>query len=175
MDDLDLIQRATDEADLDAFGELVRRHQSHVRHFLRRLCAGDWHRADDLAQDAFLAAHRRLHAFDRKRAFSSWILGIAYNTFRNDRRAIRPAREWTGEDAGLAPTHAEAVAARLDLESAMRRLTSGEAAALTLCYQNGCSHDEAARVLGVPLGTLKSWVQRGKDRLRVLLSENTSS
>jgi RNA polymerase sigma-70 factor (ECF subfamily) len=59
--------------------------------------------------------------------------------------------------------------AKLDLESAMRKLSAGERAALTLCYALGHSNEEAAAILNMPLGTVKSHVLRGRDKLRRML------
>lgn len=176
MDDDELIHLTLARDDLDAFGELVRRHQARVRALLRRLCRGDEHRADDLAQETFIRAHRRLATFDRARRFDAWLGGIALNEFRNDRRRHREELRESCDDhlaSRVSPTHASD--ARLDLEAAMQLLSADEVAALTLCYQHGQSHEEAADTLGVPLGTVKSWIHRGRQRLRSLLEEKLTT
>jgi RNA polymerase sigma-70 factor (ECF subfamily) len=60
---------------------------------------------------------------------------------------------------------------KLDLESALAKLSAGERAALTLCTALGHSHEEAAAILAMPLGTVKSHILRGRDKLRALLED----
>ena len=151
-----------------AFGRLVREHQSKVRGFLRRLTRGDAALADDLAQETFLEAYRKLAQYRGEGSFSSWLCGIAWSRFLMDRRKRKeePLDEMD-EQAGADP--APASIARLDLERAMARLSAEERAALTLCYALGHSHGEAAEILSLPLGTVKSHVLRGREKLKALL------
>ncbi len=170
--DSDLIARALVSDDRTAFSELVRRHQSAVRRFLRQLTRGDAAWADDLAQETFLQAHRSLDRFRGDASFTTWLLGIAHNQFRNARRR---QRETPTEASALAaaqtaqPSHATEIALQQDLATALRSLSADEQTALHVCYQQGLSHGEAATVLGWPIGTVKTHLARGKDKLRQLL------
>lgn len=170
--------RVLADDDRHAFSELVRRHQSTVRAFLRRLSGGQQALADDLAQETFLEAYRNLAKFRGGSAFATWLLGIAYNRFRNSRRREKPTVEWSGDDtpaevaAGTDTTSPAPTAAsdlRQDLSHALAQLSPAEQSALHLCYTEGLSHEEAAGVLSVPLGTVKTHVLRGKEKLRTLL------
>ena len=170
-DDIALIARVVASDDRDAFGELVRRHQSAVRAFLRQLTQGDHARADDLAQDTFIAAYRTLGRFRGDSAFSTWLLGIAHNLFRNDRRQQRDIPcEAIPDTADNEPTPIDQAALRHDLSTALRRLSTDEQTVLHVCYQQGLSHREASSVLGWPVGTVKTHLLRGKEKLRTLLS-----
>jgi RNA polymerase sigma-70 factor (ECF subfamily) len=170
--DSELIARALVTDDRAAFGELVRRHQSAVRRFLRHLTRGDEARADDLAQETFLQAWQSLAHFRADAPFGTWLLGIAHNRFRNARRRQRdvaaPADYEAIDDS--APSPALAVALRQDLDAALRRLDPDEQTALHLFYQQGLSHPEIAAVARWPLGTVKTRLARGKDKLRQLLA-----
>lgn len=177
--DIDLIARVLADDDRHAFGELVRRHQSAVRGFLRRLTRGDHAQADDLAQDTFLTAYRALANFHGGASFSTWLLGIAHNRFRQERRRTRPTEPWNGDvtliDAASdiatsTPEPARAIALHHDLTAALARLSDDERAAIHLCYDSGLTHEEAAIALACPLGTLKSHLARGKEKLRLHLS-----
>ncbi len=150
------------------FGRLVREHQSAVRGFLRRLTRGDAALADDLAQETFLEAHRKLAQFEGSGAFVSWLFGIAWSRFLMERRKRKeePIAE-IDDTASVDPR--PAAQAKLDLESAMARLGAEERAALTLCYALGHSHGEAAAILDMPLGTVKSHVLRGREKLKAML------
>jgi len=176
--DHELLARVLARDDRHAYGELVRRHQSAVRSFLRRLTGGDHALADDLAQETFIEAFRSLSRYRAQAGFCSWLLGIAYNRFRQQRRRARPTESLDAAGALDAPTdaayasmpdHALDVARSQDLNAALAALTAEEQVALELCYQADLSHAEAATSLGWPLGTLKSHVARAKDKLRLSL------
>ena len=175
LNDTDLIARVLAGDDRHAFGELVRRHQSAVRGFLRRLVRGQEALADDLAQETFIEAYRNLAKYRGGSAFSTWLIGIACNRWRNELRNRRATEQWTEEmvlaDAApgeeiVAFAASASVDLRHDLTSALVRLPIDEQTAINLCYQEGLTHEEAAEVLGCPLGTLKTNLLRAKDKLR---------
>jgi RNA polymerase sigma factor (sigma-70 family) len=165
--DADLIARVLAREDQNAFGELVRRHQSPVRAFLARMTRGDAHLADDLAQETFLKAWQKLQTYRGSAKFSTWLFGIAINEFRS---AARQRKELALEDVQEPPLEEHAAARdshlRMDLTEALKLLNSNERAAVMLCCQNGLSHEEAAQVLDCPLGTVKTNILRGKEKLR---------
>ena len=173
MTDADLIARVLTREDQHAFAELVRRYQSPVRAFLTRLMRGDAHLGDDLAQETFLKAWRKLHTYRGSAPFSTWLFGIAFNEFRT---VARQRKELTLDDIDELPAEATQPVAdspsglRLDLTEALKRLHSNERAAVLLCCQNGLSHEEAAEALDCPLGTVKTNVLRGKEKLKRWLS-----
>jgi RNA polymerase sigma-70 factor (ECF subfamily) len=164
--DAELVARVLAVDDRRAFAELVRRHQSAVRTLLRRLCAGDAARADDLAQEAFLRAYKKLGSYRGDARLSTWLHRLAWNVYLSDaRRHAAPEPLPPEVPAPLG----ELAAARLDLSRALGLLREEERAALALTYGEDLSHEEAARILDWPLGTLKSHVLRGKEKLRRLL------
>ena len=166
----DILLRTAADGDAAAFGALVRRHQSPLRGFLLRLTRGDHALADDLAQETFIEAYRKLAQYDGRGAFAGWLYAIAWSRFR---MAVRKRRhEALGEEDVPDPgaPAASGSEARLDLEKAMAKLAPAERASLTLCFALGLSHEEAAVSLGLPLGTLKSHVARGREKLKTLLA-----
>jgi RNA polymerase sigma-70 factor (ECF subfamily) len=168
--DADLIARVLSREDQNAFGELVRRHQSPVRAFLARMTRGDAHLADDLAQETFLKVWQKLQTYRGGASFSIWLFGIAFNEFRMASRrrkelALEDVDESSEEPAAARDSHLH-----LDLTEALKLLNSNERAAVVLCCQNGLSHEEAAQVLDCPLGTVKTNILRGKEKLRRRLS-----
>jgi RNA polymerase sigma factor (sigma-70 family) len=170
--DSELIARALASEDRAAFGELVHRHQSAVRQFLRHLTGGHAAQADDLAQETFLQAWRVLHRFRGEASFSTWLLGIARNQARNASRRLRREQPGAGPDSPdeSLPSPAQAAELSQDLSTALRRLAPDEQNVLHLCYQQGLSHSEISAVLGWPLGTVKTSLARSKDKLRELLT-----
>ena len=172
LSDLELITCVVTEDDRAAFGELVRKDQSAVRSFLRQLTRGDAAWADDLAQETFILAYRKLRDFRGEAAFSSWLLGIAHNQFRNARRRQREIPHETVPETAdeHEPSPADKTALHQDLSAAVARLSADEQTALHVCYQQGLSHGEAAEVLGWPVGTVKTHLARSKEKLRQLLA-----
>lgn len=171
-----LVARVLLTDDRRAFEQLVRRHQGMVRAQLRRLLHGDDAKADDLAQETFLLAWRKLHQFRGEARFSTWLYRIAYSCFLQACRKQLSAAEDIEEaiDGDVPDPQAstlEAVDLRLDVERAMRRLSAAEQIVLLHVVQLGLSHDEAAYVLAMPLGTVKSHANRGKAKLRALLAD----
>lgn len=153
-----------------AFGELVRRHGSSVRHLLRRMGAQPA-LSDDVAQDAFLAAFERIAEFRGEGTFAGWVKKIAARLYlrrlqREKRLSALGADEGTADEA-----HTDGDADhRIDLDEAMKALSASERLCVSMCYGAGLSHGEAADALNLPLGTVKSHVKRGLEKLRARLA-----
>lgn len=168
--DLVLIARILADDDRHAFAELVRRHETMLCGFLTRL-TNDACLADDLAQEAFVEAYRNLSKFSGKSTFSTWLLGVGYNRFRQHKRRNTlpetttdlPDVEDEGADSASRGTESDVLAA-------IAKLGEDQRAAIELCYVQGLSHEEAAKVLNCPLGTLKTNILRAKEKLKTHLA-----
>ena len=171
LTDADLVTRVLVDDDQHAFGELVRRHQSSVRGLLRQLTRADAALADDLAQEAFVRAYRNIRSFRGEARFFTWLYRIAYNCFREH---ARRRKEFLGIDEEQLQSehdpHIVDPGLRHDLMHALSLLPLHERTAVLLCCQNGLSHNEAARVLDIPLGTVKTNVLRGREKLKRTLA-----
>ncbi len=171
LNDADLVARVLVDDDHHAFAELVRNHQSAVRGLLRQLTRTDLALADDLAQETFLRAYKNIRSFRGEAKFSTWLYRIAYNCFRED---ARKRKELVGIDESLLEAEQDPQtidpALKHDLMHALQLLPLHERSAILLCCQNGLSHDEAARVLEIPLGTVKTNVLRGREKLKKTLA-----
>lgn len=153
-----------------AFARLVQTHQAAVRGFLRRTLGGGWAEADDVAQETFLVAWRSLRSLKSDEGFRSWLLGIAWrraqDRIRSARRSAARDHRWLEEappPGGVSPVD------RLAMQRAMSDLAPDVRACVALCLADGWSHGEAAVALGLPLGTVKSHVARGRARLLTAL------
>jgi RNA polymerase sigma factor (sigma-70 family) len=172
--DADLILAVQSRDDRRAFTELVSRHQSQVRAVLRRLTRGDTMLADDLAQETFVLAWRNIGKFRFEARFSTWLYRIAFNAWQSE---VRKKREVAMDlDDEAPPPGSDAfeempdVVSRVDLERAMAVLSDGERAALAACYYADLSHEEAARALDMPVGTVKTHILRAKAKLKARLA-----
>jgi RNA polymerase sigma-70 factor (ECF subfamily) len=143
--------------DTAAFGELIRRHQSQVRNFLRKLTR-DETLADDLAQDCFLHVWDKIHTFSGSGSFIGWMLKVAYTTFLQSKRKSKRYREiveQAGHEADRVPrTVQDAPENELDLETLMAALNEQERVIMI---------SEATEL---PAGTVKSIIHRAKEKIR---------
>ena len=161
------------QGDRHAFARLVRAHQSRVRLQLRRLTQGDAALADDLAQETFVQAWLHLNDFRGDARLATWLHRIALTRFLQHVRRPQLPVEWSeaaaGDDRGPVhdPRPVEGLAR--DVERALQALSEIQRLAVVHCFHLDLSHAEAAQVLGLPLGTLKSHLDRAKTRRRELL------
>jgi RNA polymerase sigma factor (sigma-70 family) len=157
--------------DRRAYGELVRRHGSAVRGLLRRLGA-DPASADDLAQDAFMAGFEQVAEYRGEGTFGAWIKKIAARLYLKKVKRERLVFSDTAEpvEAAMAQDAPGDAASRIDLDEALKTLSRGERLCVSLCYGADWSHGEAAEALNIPIGTVKSHVKRGLDKLRAKLA-----
>ncbi len=155
-----------------AFGELVKRRQGWARALLRRMCQSAAE-ADDLAQEAFMKAWDRMKDLETPAAFPGWFRRIAVTTFLMAKRKQKAIFEEIDDAAH--PIAAEdsspeqAAGAKIDLERALARLSDAERLCVTLNHGEGLSHSEIVDMTGLPLGTVKSHVLRGTEKLRRML------
>lgn len=151
-----------------AFTELVRRRQKRVRDLLRRLC-GNHALADDLAQKTFVRAWRGIRALRDPGAFGGWLKRVAVNEWLAEaRRAAVPVDDDEGAllaAADPAPSP-ERIAGGIDLERALAGLGAAERLCVVLAHGEGMTHAEIAQATHLPLGTVKSHVLRGSEKLK---------
>jgi RNA polymerase sigma factor (sigma-70 family) len=170
-DDASLIAAVRDGSER-AFNTLIDRHQQALRVFLRGL-AGHAD-ADDIAQETFLAAWSQAGAFRGRSSVRAWLFAIAWRKAKGAQRSWFRRRDrdtaWAElATSGQTPDDAE----RMALQQALASLTIDQRAAAVLCLAGGFTHAEAAEILGAPLGTVKSHVLRGREKLRDVLGETS--
>ena len=159
--------------DADAFGVLFERHARAVYNFCFRR-TGDWAAAEDLTSVVFLEAWRRRDVALEGDSARPWLFGVAVNVLRNANRSLRRHREALARVPAPPeePDPADDVAGRIDDQRRIRevlrvvgRLPRHEREVLQLCAWDGLSYDDAAAVLGVPVGTIRSRLSRARRRL----------
>lgn len=176
MDTAALIARVLQHDDQQAFAQLVQQHQSALRYSLRQWSGWDTTLADDLAQEVFLKAHQKLHQFQAKAKFSTWLYRIAYTTWLNHiQQQAQKQRATEGPLDELAEARSQRciqqAGAAMDIERALKQLSEPQRMAVHLCLQRGFSHAEAASIMALPLGTIKTHVNRGRAQLTHLMRD----
>jgi RNA polymerase sigma-70 factor, ECF subfamily len=163
--DLSLIAMVILNNDQRAFGKLVTKYQSDVRGLFIRLTNSYKALADDLAQDVFIRAYTYLKSYKGTANFSTWLYRISYNVF-NDYCKSKKQTSDIG-DYEFMPEVTEDVSSTIDLENALKVLKQNEKIAVVLHYEKGYSHSEIAKILQVPLGTVKTNILRAKEKLKI--------
>lgn len=156
--------------DARAFDLVVRTHEARVRSFLARVTPVD---ADDLAQMTFVTAWRQAGRYRGDGGgVAAWLLAIAWSHFLMAERAGRRQRRRDDVWArGRADSAGPAQEASVDHDRVLAALDARERAALVLTLGHGYAHPEAAAVMAVPLGTLKSLVARARAKAAAMLTE----
>ena len=164
-----LVALAVSSQDTAAFGELIRRHQSQVRNFLRKL-SGDTSSADDLAQDCFLHAWNKLQTFTGRGSFIGWLLKVAYTTFLQSKRRSKRYAEILDEAGYVEDVQNKSYTVQsdevTDLDKFLAVLNEEERAIMIMSYACGLSHREIGVATDLPVGTVKSIIFRGKNKIR---------
>ncbi|MEU0524852.1 RNA polymerase sigma factor SigM [Streptomyces niveus] len=178
VNDQDLLARHV-AGDPDAFGELVRRHRDRLWAVALRTL-GDREEAADAVQDALVSAFRAAHTFRGQSAVTTWLHRITVNACLDRARKAASRKTSPVDDTErleqlLEPQEsAEAPAERQDLHRqllvALAKLPADQRAALVLVDMQGYPVAEAAQVLDVPVGTIKSRCARGRARLLPMLT-----
>ena len=173
--DLELAHRCQ-HGDAAAFEEVYRAHAGRLYNLVFRM-AGSAHDAEDLLQEIFLHAHRKLGSFRGESSLGTWLYRLAVNHCLDVLRS-RQAKmtrvtesldeEGAAEPAATSPTVPTAVS-RLDVERAIARLPAGCRTAFVLHDVEGFEHNEIAKLLGVSEGTSKSQVHKARMKLRAML------
>lgn len=172
MDDAELAYAASG-GDPDAFGRLIDRHGLAARRAARAILRDD-DDADDAVQEGMLAAWRAINRYDPSRPFRPWLMRIVVNAALDARRRSRvrqaePIAD-TLESGGLGPDRAaEAALLRKRIDAGLADLPERQRIALVLFDAEGWGHADIAAALGVPEGTVRSYVFHARRAMRKTL------
>lgn len=178
--DQDLIDRYL-AGDADAFAVLVRRHEGRVYGLCLRVL-GNPDDAADAAQDALIVVARKLGSFRGDARFTTWLHRVTMNVCYDHLRAAkrRPAVRRLADDGPVqelgdpVADHADEVAGTRDVAAALARVPEDFRVALVLADVQDLAYEEIAKILDVPVGTVKSRVHRGRVALARVLGVETS-
>ena len=174
--DIELAHRCK-SGDATAFEELYRTHAGRLYNLVFRM-AGSTSEAEDLLQEVFLHAHRKLGSFRGESSLGTWLYRLAVNhcldVLRGRQTKMSRATDSFDDEGADEPVAAmpaiPTALSRLDLERSIARLPPGCRAAFILHDVEGFEHQEVAKMLGVSEGTSKSQVHKARTKLRAMLT-----
>ena len=173
LNDIALVAQVVVLGNKRAFDTLVKKYQSPVRRFFLHQTLGDEELSDDLAQETFIKAYTHLASFKNLSNFSTWLFRIAYNIFFDyirNRKETSGLEDW--EVDATYQTEQRRIGEEMDIYRGLSLLKEAERTCITLRYMEDLSVDKIANITGMPLGTVKSHLSRGKEKLANFLKHN---
>ena len=173
LNDISLVAQVVVFKNTKAFDELVKKYQSPIRRFFLNLTCGDSELSDDLAQDTFIKAYTNIASFKNLSSFSTWLYRIAYNIFYD---YIRSRKETNDLDArevdAISSVEQDNLGQKMDVYQSLKTLKEIERTCITLFYMEDVSIEKIAGITGCHVGTVKSHLSRGKEKLANYLNKN---
>ena len=173
LNDIALVAQVVVLGNKRAFDTLVKKYQSPVRRFFLHQTLGDEELSDDLAQETFIKAYTHLASFKNLSNFSTWLFRIAYNIFYDyirNRKETSGLEDW--EVDATYQTEQRRIGEEMDIYRGLSILKEAERTCITLRYMEDLSGDKIADITGMPSGTVKSHLSRGKEKLANFLKQN---
>jgi RNA polymerase sigma-70 factor (ECF subfamily) len=170
-DDLRWIAQVTLLGDTRGFDKLTQKYQSSIRRFFLNLTMGDAPLSDDLAQETFIKAYLKLSSFKAVSGFSTWLFRIAYNVFYDTMRSKKPMADIDENEINrIHSVNNEFSSENIDIYNAIKLLRHEEQTAVLLFYIEDKSHSDIAKIMNCPLGTVKTYILKGKEKLGTYLT-----
>lgn len=152
--------------DHHAFTQLVNMHQTQIRSYALRLCRSDHALAEDIAQDTFLTAYRKIGNYENRGSFAGWLLKICYHNFLAHCRKHKNLTDIDVPEVEITDNTDMDIL----MEKSIAQLSVVERSVLTLHFTLGHTQQEIAQVMNLPLGTVKSHMLRGKTKLTAIIN-----
>lgn len=171
-EDLRWITRVKLLGDTSAFDHLTRKYQSSIRRFFMHLTMGDKPLSDDMAQETFIKVYLNIHSFQGLSKFSTWLFRIAYNVHYDFVRNKKITSEINEAEINHMHQQENSFSAEyIDIHHALQLLRFEEKTAILLFYMEDKTHKEIANIMQCPLGTIKTYILKGKEKLGAYLKK----
>ncbi len=184
MSDEDLMEQFQ-AGTVEAFNLLVGRYSERLMRYLYGFL-GDVKRCEDLLQETFLRVHRNRHSYQRIAKFSTWLYTIAGNLARSEYRKRKRRRMYSlqsvnrdneeyeleiPDETFLPDRHAESMIQDAYIQQALHEIPNSFREVVVLRDIQQLAYEEIAEITGLPMGTVKSRINRGRTKLQALLKE----
>ena len=173
LNDIALVAQVVVLGNKRAFDTLVKKYQSPVRRFFLHQTLGDESLSDDLAQETFIKAYTRIASFKNLSNFGTGLFRIAYNVFYDYIRSRKETSDLEDSETDTScRTEQPDIGTEMDIYRALAQLKETERTCITLFYMEDLPIDKIADVTGMPTGTIKSHLSRGKEKMTHFLKQN---
>ncbi len=172
LNEIALITRTVAFNDTRAFGRLVEKYQSAIRRFFIHQTGGNKALSDDLAQETFIRAYQHIGKFQSLSGFSTWLHRIAYNILNDYFRSTHSTGKIKEEFAEQITIKTHFTDSRYDIHIALKQLNKNERVCISLFYMEDMSIERITQITELPIGTVKSHLSRGKQKLATWLKNN---
>lgn len=166
LSDSILITQVILNDDHRAFKKLVERYQSDIRGLFLRLTHGNKGIVDDLAQESFIRVYKYLSGYTAKAKFKTWIFRIAYNVFY-EYHSKNKIVQVDIDSVEMADQEYNTSSSTIDFQQALKVLNQNERIVIILHFEKGFTHREVSNITKQPLGTVKTNILRGKEKLKI--------
>lgn len=172
LDDLTLWTKIVVGHDDRAFEKLVQKYQGEVRRFFLHQTLGDEMLSDDLAQETFIKVYTHISGFRNLANFKTWLFRIAYNVFYDYIRNRKTEVELEIPEVQGCTSAQQDTGINIDIYEALQLLNPPERTCITLSIMDDLPIAKVAAITGMPEGTVKSHISRGKEKLANYLRKN---
>lgn len=173
MNDIALVAQVVVFKNKRAYDTLVRKYQSSVRRFFLHQTLGNTSLSDDLSQETFIKAYTSLSTFKGMANFQTWLYRIAYNVFYDYIRTQKEVSELDPVQAdNILNTGYTPAGEKMDIYKGLAQLKENERTCIMLFYIEDQPIEKIAKITGFPVGTVKSHLSRGREKLANFLKEN---
>lgn len=172
LDDLTLWTKIVVGHDDRAFEKLVQKYQGDVRRFFLHQTLGDEMLSDDLAQETFIKVYTHISSFRNLANFKTWLLRIAYNVFYDYMRSQKTEVGLDIPEVQNCTSTQHDASIYMDIYKALQQLNPPERTCITLSVMDDLPIAKVAVITGMPEGTVKSHISRGKEKLANYLRKN---
>lgn len=162
LTDSQLVALVQSTADGYAYSELVNRYQMNLFSFIYRY-TNEQYLAEDITQDSFIKAFEKISHFNKQAQFKTWLFSIAYREFLQAKRKENAFKKLLKKfDQPLSNHYLAKLDNSIDINKALKKLTDNQRAVILLCDASGLSNTEAASILDMPLGSLKTYIKQAR-------------
>ncbi|MDA3781287.1 MAG: sigma-70 family RNA polymerase sigma factor [Bacteroidales bacterium] len=155
-----------------AFEKIVKKYQSQIRRLFLNLTQRNEFLSDDLAQETFIKVFLNIHSFRSNAKFSTWLYRVAYNVFLDYKKTNYRKFDYKLPDNNINFAYQQKIHVDNELNHLLHILKSEEKEVIVLSYIEEISHKDISEILNMPLGTVKTHIKRGKEKLLKILKEN---
>jgi RNA polymerase sigma-70 factor (ECF subfamily) len=169
LSDSQLVALVQSTADTNAYSELVSRYQMSLFAFIYRY-TNEKYLAEDITQDTFIKAYDKISHFNGRAQFKTWLFSIAYREFLQSKRKENALQKLLNKfEQHTTQQYLPKLDSSIDINNALKQLSDNQRAVILLCDASSMTNNEAATILQLPLGSVKTYIKQARSIMRSYL------